>query len=319
MQLQAEGVLKAFTDAGPRQAAAIEYARSKMQELTKETSRFGQGYDKLKAQLDQSGSLFKINDNAQAYIKSLDGIAAAAQNAAAPKRRRTARLTVPRPARPQRGCGWEGPPAARSPQAGPGCRRPGRGHATANRLKTQQDLQKALADGREQDARRALQSLKDQQAAELALAQNSAARRAQIIAQTGPAILAAEDRIANLKRDQAVKAAQQAYDAARKLPGADLAALDATRREAVRQAYATATAERAAARREQTQAERQANQTALQAQQQHERERKAILARNAEEGRNLTISAAEQRLAGIKAINERELASFKGTAAERCG
>ncbi len=83
MQTQAEGILKAFTDSGPRAAAAVDYVRSQVKAATTEVSKFGQGYDKLKAQLEQSGSLYKINDDAGKYIQSLDGIAAAAQKAAA--------------------------------------------------------------------------------------------------------------------------------------------------------------------------------------------------------------------------------------------
>ena len=318
MQTQAGEVLKAFADAGPRQAAAIEYARSKMQELTKETSKFGQGYDKLKAQLEQSGSLFKINDNAQAYIKSLDGIATAAQQAAAAEKKRNGETDKYRAL-----LDLAGDAAGKARQQREGLKRDqdaaARDAATAatNRLKTQEELQRALAQGREQDARRALQSLKDQQAAELALAQNSATKRAQIIKQTGPAIIEAEDQLAELKRRAAVTANQRAYDAAAKLPGADLVALRATQKSLNLQAYKTEQDERAAARTQQAAAERTANQASLQAQQQHERERKAVLHKNAEEGRNLTVSAAEQRLKEIKGINERELASFKGTADER--
>ncbi|MFD2609564.1 phage tail tape measure protein [Deinococcus taklimakanensis] len=183
-----------------------------------------------------------------------------------------------------------------------------------NRLQTQQNLQKALAEGREADARAALDNLKRSQAAELALAQNSAAKRAEIIRQTGPAIIAAEDRLANLRRDRAVKEAQRVADEALKLPGADPKAIEATRVEAVRQAYRTAAADRARVRAEQEAAQQGANQAALQAQQQHERERKRLMAQAAAEARALRYADAEATLKRIQDNNKAELDAFKGTA-----
>lgn len=299
-KVQAEGVLKAFTDSGPRAAAAVEYVQSQVKAAAKELSKFGQGYDQLKTQFDQAGSLFKINDNAQAYIKSLNDIAAAAQNAAAAERKKNGETDKYRAL-----LDLAGDAAGKARQQRESASKDEAAAAT-NRLKTQQDLQKALAQGREQDARRALQSLKDQQTAELALAKDNAAKRAQIVTQTGPAIIAAEDRIANLKRDLAVREAQRVADEAKKLPGADLGAIEAARVETVRQAYATAAAERTAARREQAQAERAAG-----AQLKEEQDR---LNQQLRAGR---VTAAEQTLARIQELNRQEVAAFEGTAEER--
>ena len=188
---------------------------------------------------------------------------------------------------------------------------------TRNRIQTQQNLQKALAEGREADARAALDNLKRSQAAELALAQNSAAKRAEIIRQTGPAIIAAEDKIAELKRRAAVTANQKAYEDGLKLPGADPVALRATQKALNLQAYQTEREDKRKARAEQAQAERGANQAALAAQQQHERERKRLMAQAAQEARNLQNAQADATLKRIQDNNKAELDAYEGTAEEK--
>lgn len=189
--------------------------------------------------------------------------------------------------------------------------------AAANRLKTQQDLQAALFRGQEQQAQALLSRLKTQQAKELDLARDSAQKRAQITAQSGPAIIAAEDKLAAIRRDRAVKAAQDEANRAKALPGADLTAVEATRVAAVRQAYATEKQERDKARADQRNAETQANRTALQAQQQHEKERKKLIAQAAQEARELRYQESDATLNRVKADNKAELDAFEGTAAEK--
>lgn len=189
--------------------------------------------------------------------------------------------------------------------------------AAKNRLKTQQDLQDALLKGKTEEAQRLLEQAKRQQRVELDLAKDSATRRAEVIRQTAPAILAAEDKLAELKRRAAVTANQRAYDEGSKLPGADLTTLRATQKARNLEAYATEKADREKARAEQADAQRQANQTALQAQQRHERERKALIAQAAREARQLRYEEADATLARVRNDNRAELESFKGTAAEK--
>lgn len=81
-KVKAEAVLKAFTDSGPRAAAALEIVRGEAKATRKEVSQYGQTFDKLKGQLDLAGSTFKLNDDAQGYVRSLDAISKAAQAAA---------------------------------------------------------------------------------------------------------------------------------------------------------------------------------------------------------------------------------------------
>ncbi|ALW87866.1 phage tail tape measure protein [Deinococcus actinosclerus] len=81
-KVKAEAVLKAFTDSGPRAAAALEIVRSEAKATRKEVSQYGQTFDKLKGQLDLAGSTFKLSDDAQGYVRSLDAISKAAQAAA---------------------------------------------------------------------------------------------------------------------------------------------------------------------------------------------------------------------------------------------
>lgn len=314
-KVAAQGVLDAFTKSGPRAAAAVEYVQSQVKAASKEVGKFGQGYDKLKGQLEQAGSLFKINDDTQAYIKSLDAVTNGAQAAAAAERKRNGETEKYRAllalagdaagkARQERG-------ALQSDQD-----RADQEAATRakNRAQTQQNLQKALAEGREADARVALDNLKRSQAAELALAQNSAAKRAEIVRQTGPAIIVAEDKLAQLKRDRAVAAANETARELKKLDGADLNAIERARLESIRQADATLKADRARARVDQQAAQQGANQAALQAQQQHERERKRLMAQAAAEARALRYADAEATLKRIQDNNKAELDAFKGTA-----
>ncbi|MHA0043020.1 phage tail tape measure protein [Deinococcus sp. PEB2-63] len=81
-KVKAEAVLKAFTDSGPRAAAALEIVRNEAKGATQAVSQYGQTFDKLKGQLDLAGSTFKLNDDAQGYVRSLDAISKAAQTAA---------------------------------------------------------------------------------------------------------------------------------------------------------------------------------------------------------------------------------------------
>ncbi|MDP9763837.1 phage tail tape measure protein [Deinococcus enclensis] len=78
---QARSVLKAFEDSGPRAAEAIRFVQRETKAATAEVSKFGQGFDALKVKLEQTESLYKINDDTKGYIKSLDEIAAAALKA----------------------------------------------------------------------------------------------------------------------------------------------------------------------------------------------------------------------------------------------
>lgn len=134
--------------------------------------------------------------------------------------------------------------------------------AAANRLKTQRDLTEALARGNRAQAEGHLTTLRAGFDDALKLAGQDVARRAAVIRAQGPAIVQAEVQLANLKRDQAVKAARQTADDALKLPGADPAAVERARQASVRQAFAQATLDRAAARRTQLTLERESD-TAL--------------------------------------------------------
>ncbi|WP_019584668.1 phage tail tape measure protein [Deinococcus apachensis] len=189
--------------------------------------------------------------------------------------------------------------------------------AAKNRLKTQQDLQQALNTGREGDARRYLDSLKQQQATALDLARDNAAQRAKIIEQTGPAIIAAENRLANLQRDQRVKAAQQAADEAKKLPGADLVAIEKTRVAAVAEAYKAAAAQRSKARQDQAAAERAADRTLADDQERRDREAAQRRAAVAEAARQGNITLAEQELAKLQQMRENDLRKARDNAQQR--
>lgn len=317
-KVAAEGVLKAFTDSSARAAAAVEVVRTQTRAADKAISQFGQGFDKLKGQLSTAEAMFKLNSQAQTYIRSLDAVSAAAKRAADTEKAKNGETAKYRAL-----LDLSGDAASKARQQREAIQREqdqaNRDADTAvkNRLKTQQDLQKALDTGREGDARRYLQSLKDQQAAALTLAKDDAARRAQIIEQTGPAILKAEDRLANLQRDQRVKAAQRAADEAKLLPGADLSAIERTRVAAVAEAYKDAAALRAKARQEQEQAETQADQRAADAAKRRAQEQAGLRARVADERRQQSIQAAQDDLARTQELGKQELDAFRGTAAER--
>lgn len=81
-KIAADEVLKAFEKSGPRAAEAIRFVQRETKAATAEVSKFGQGFDALKVKLEQTESLYKINDDARGYIKNLDGIAASALKAA---------------------------------------------------------------------------------------------------------------------------------------------------------------------------------------------------------------------------------------------
>ncbi|WP_104992728.1 hypothetical protein [Deinococcus sp. NW-56] len=186
-----------------------------------------------------------------------------------------------------------------------------------NRAKTRADLAKALEQGRIGDAQRYLDRLKADQAEAIALAKDDAAKRAKIIAETGPAILAAEDRLINARRGQRIREAQRVADEAKKLPGADLDAIEKTRVAAVREAYREAEAERRKARQSQTAAERSAGEAATQEAQQRATQR-------AELERRLNADLAAGRLTQAQATVDKlqqaldtELAAHKNNAAER--
>lgn len=252
-KVRAEGVLKAFENGGPRAAAALEVARKQLAALDKETGKFGQGFDRLKGQLGVAESLFKLNNDAAAYAATLQQISEGAKAAATAEKAKNGETAKYRAL-----LDLSGDAAGKLRSQQDALDRDNDTRA-ANRLKTQQALTAALNQGREADARRELQSLKDQQDEALDLAKNDAAKRAQIIAQTGPAIIAAEDRLANLRRDQRVKQAQADAAEAKKLPGADLGAIEKTRLATVAQAYKDAATDRAAARTAQAKAERTAS------------------------------------------------------------
>ena len=304
----ANEALKAFTKDNQMAAAAVQWVQSETKKAAAETSKYGQTFDSLKGKLDVTDSLSKLGQNVVPQLKTIQ---AEAQKAAAAEKARWGETEKYRQL-----LGLAADAAAKLNTI---TSKDGKDAETAakNRLKTQQDLQAALSKGQEQTAQNLLTNLKAQQAKELDLARDSATKRAQITAQTGPAIIAAEDKLAAIRRDRAVKAAQQAADEAKKLPGADLKAIEATRVEAVRQAYATEKQERDKARADQRNAETQANRTALQAQQQHARERNKLIAQAEKEARQLRYEEADTTLNRVKADNKAELDAFRGTAAEK--
>ena len=301
-KVAAQGVLDAFTKSGPRAAAAVEYVQSQVKAASKEVGKFGQGYDKLKGQLEQAGSLFKINDDTQAYIKSLDAVTSGAQAAAAAERKRNGETEKYRAllalAGDAAGKARQERAALQSDQD-----RADQEAATRNRnrLQTQQNLQKALAEGRVADARAALDNLKRSQADELALAKDNAVKRAQIIKNTGSAIIAAEAKLAAILRNQSIAAAKEAADKALEQPGADKNAVEATRRAAVRLAYQQEARTMADARAAQASAQRGANQARLD-------EEKRL----SEQLSSLQIERAEATAARLKTIHDAEIKAAEG-------
>lgn len=185
------------------------------------------------------------------------------------------------------------------------------------RLQNQRELADALARNDQATARNRLQRLKDQQAEELSLAGDDAKKKAAIIEQSGPAILAAEEKINKLVRQQAVSAAERKAKDAKGRPGADLAAIEATRRAEVQAAYTAEADENRKARVQQSRAEAEADKNAAAAAKARAKEQARIRAQVADETRQLTVSAASQQLASLQGLNKAELDTFKGTAAER--
>ncbi|WP_412027012.1 phage tail tape measure protein [Deinococcus yunweiensis] len=302
----AERVLKAFTEADPRAAAAIDYARSKLSELTKETSK-----DSLKARLGQAESLFKINADPAAYARSLEAISTAAQQAAATEKKQFGQTDkysalydlagdAAGKARQQREAITRQQDTLDRDEA----------ERTRTRLALQRTLADTLATGREADAQRLLEQLKTAQGKELALFEGNAAKQVAILTRTGPAIVAAEQRLANLRRDVRVKEAQRTADDAKALPGADLADIEATRQESVRQAYVQARSDRQKALDDQAKVERQAAASLA-------KEQQALRAKYNAERRDLDVAEQQATLNRTLALNQRELDAFKGTQAQR--
>lgn len=301
--------LKKFGDQNEIAAAAVQYAQAQIKSADKEVSKLGQTYDRLKDQMDIASAM---QDQGQDVTRQLKAIASEADKAAQAELARNSKNSE----KYQALLKLSGDASQKLRTIQDKADREAE-TAAANRLKTQQDLQAALSKGQEQQAQALLSRLKAQQAKELDLARNSAKKRAEIVAQSGPAIIAAEDKLAQIKRERAVKAAQEEANRAKALPGADLAAVEATRVAAVRQAYATEKQERDKARSDQAQAQRQANQTALQAQQQHEKERKKLIAQAAQEARELRYQESDATLNRIKSNNKAELDAFTGSVDER--
>ncbi|WP_230294295.1 phage tail tape measure protein [Deinococcus sp. 6GRE01] len=257
--LQVEGFIKRFEGSGERAAAALDLMRSKIGQTAKEVSKFGQGYDRLSRQLGDAENTFKLDQNAQAYAKGLDGIAAAALKAAQAEKAangETEKYTALRKlaadatdkARQQRESDSRAAEQDRREQE--------RKDKEAKALRTQaaqqgQELSGLLRDGRLKDAERVVAGLKRSQQQELELAGDNAAKRLEITNRTSPAILAAERSIANQTRDIAVKAARTWADAENEkarstLTGGALRArlqeIEQVRVAKVRDAYADASA-----------------------------------------------------------------------------
>ena len=85
--VQVQGMLKAFTDSGPRAAAALDLVRDKLGQAKKEVSQFGQGYDRLNQSLDTAENTFKLTDDTKGYIKVLGAVRDGALKAAEAERR----------------------------------------------------------------------------------------------------------------------------------------------------------------------------------------------------------------------------------------
>ncbi|GAA5503023.1 hypothetical protein Dxin01_02772 [Deinococcus xinjiangensis] len=223
-------------------------------------SGYGQGYEKLKTELSDAENLYKLNENGATYSATLQKISQSALAAAKAEKEKNGETAK-----------WRalselaGQAAEKARTIDSRADREAQQRAQA-RLKSQQDLQKALSEKDMVNAEAALQRLKDQQSSELALAKGNEVKKAQIIAESGPAIIAAADKIAALKRSQAVAAAQSEANTAKGVAGADLDAIEKGRRVKVQAAYDQEARDRAKARREQAAAEAEAKQSVTEAQ-----------------------------------------------------
>ncbi|UQN06759.1 phage tail tape measure protein [Deinococcus sp. QL22] len=293
--VKADRVLKAFSESGPRAAAALEYVQAQVKATDKVISQYGQGFDKLKGQLDVSGSLYKLNEQTPQYLKSLDSIAVAASKAAQVERDKNKETAKYRAL-----LELAGDASSKAANLREAAQRSDEARNKA-RLQNQEDFNKALADNNESEARRALARLKTQQAQDLAAAKDNAAKKAQIIAASGPAIIRAENQLANLRRDQLVKQAGETARLAGLVEGADLEAIEKTRRLAVKKAYKEAADDRAQAQRESSETASAAGRTRIEEE-----------ARFAKELSELKIQQATATAARLKARNDADIRAHEG-------
>nr|WP_255639497.1 phage tail tape measure protein [Deinococcus betulae] len=225
--VQVQNLLEAFGKASPRAAAALDLVRSKLGETKKATSQFGQGFDRLSQQLEDAENSFKLDDSATAYIKSLQGISAAALKAATAEKNaygetekyqalRKLGADVASKARQQqegldRDAEQTQKERERKEKEAEEKRRQKEADAKAKREQAAQqllELNRLVGEGRVKDAERVLGQLKATQQEELDLAGSNASERLAIVQETGPAILEVERRLALRARSLAVKDAQ---------------------------------------------------------------------------------------------------------------
>lgn len=215
-KIAAESVLNRFIKSGPRAAAAVDLMRGQLGSLRRETSQFGQTFDRLKDQLSTADSTFKLTDNAQAYIKSLNGISAAAKAAADADKKAHGETDKYRAlldlagdtaqkARQQQDALARGTTRATTAASREAAQAAARQKARNDLLA---QLDKDLADGKKIQTQAVVDQLQQALQTELAAHKNNAAERLRVEQQLGPKILAAQKRVLEAERDAAVKAAR---------------------------------------------------------------------------------------------------------------
>lgn len=271
---QVQGMLKAFTDSGPRAAAALDLVRDKLGQTKKEVSQFGQGYDRLNQSLDTAENTFKLTDDTKGYIKALGAVRDGALKAAEAERRANGETEkyqalkklagdAASKARQQQEGLTRASEQARQEQE----RKEKEAQARAKDAAQQGlDLNRLVSQGRVDEAQRVLGALRRSQQEELDLAGSNVAKRLEIVQRTGPAIVAGERKIAERTRDVAVKDAKAWADAEIEKAKASLSGqalrsrlqdIETVRVGKVREAYATAKDAVTAAETAQTSAVRQ--------------------------------------------------------------
>lgn len=177
--------------------------------------------------------------------------------------------------------------------------------AAKNRAAIQKEIDASVAKGKVDAAQRALAELKRLQAEELDAAKDNATKRAQVIAQTGPQIIAAEARIARAVRDQAVQAAGQWAKEQLAKEGADKAKIEAERVRRVREAYAVEAQATKQAQSEQARAQSAADDSRnKEAQQQAARINEAIRQGKIESARTELTRLQEMRTNDLRNADE---------------
>lgn len=188
----AREALKAFQDSGPRAAAAVELVRGELGKTTRTTSEFGKGFDDLEDRLSTADSRFKLSGNADQYAKSLTNISRAAQAAAEAEKKARGETDRYRAL-----LDLAGDAAGKARQQREALARDEdqaadeRTRREEGRARALQTIAQGVQKGKEDDYRRALETLKNLQADELAQEGLTAAQREKIIARTSPAILKA--------------------------------------------------------------------------------------------------------------------------------